>query len=403
VWARGGEVTLTSAALRAAGASQARAEEILEPLQASCALYDITTPAREAAFLAQLGHESGGFRYTSEVWGPTDAQQRYEGRADLGNTEPGDGSRFRGHGFIQTTGRANHARVRDRLRERLSIDVPDFEAEPERLCELQWACLSAADYWDMRGLNALADAGEFDRISKAINLGNPNSSRVPNGQADRVARWERVKQALGTAAPQELPLVHLEQADDVLPAPYVSTPQEDPSMAPFIAAALPALISAVPELARMFSSGSATSERNIKAAEVVMSVAKEAIGARNEQELVDTLQRDPEAANQVRQAVKDNWYRLEEVGGGIQAARAANAQAQGDKPLHHNPAVWISAALLLFPLMLMVDVFYIHPDSYDGNLRTQIITAVLAVIMMVGGYWLGTSAGSQKKTDLLAK
>jgi predicted chitinase len=389
--------------LRAVGASQSRAEEILEPLRAACALYDITTPARVAAFLAQLGHESAGFRFTSEIWGPTPAQQRYEGRRDLGNTEPGDGSRFRGRGFIQTTGRANYQLVRDRLRERLSIDVPDFEAEPEQLAELQWACLSAADYWDMRGLNALADAGEFDRISKAINLGNPNSSRVPNGQADRRARWERVRRALGTTPPQDLPLVHLEQAAP-LPAPFVSSStEEESSMAPFIAAALPAIISAVPELARMFSSGSPTSERNIKAAEVVMSVAKEAIGARNEQELVDTLQRDPEAAAQVRQAVKDNWYQLEEVGGGIQAARAANERTQGEKGLQHNPAVWISAALLVFPLMLLVDVFYAHPLSYDGNLRTQIITAVLAVIMMVGGYWLGTSAGSQKKTDLLAK
>jgi putative chitinase len=396
-------VTITIAALRAVGASQARADEILEPLRASCALYDITTPAREAAFLAQLGHESGGFRHTSEVWGPTAAQLRYEGRRDLGNTEPGDGSRFRGHGFIQTTGRANHARVRDRLRKRLSIDVPDFEAEPERLCELQWACLSAADYWDMRGLNALADAGEFDRISRAINLGNPDSARVPNGQADRAARWARVKQALGTAAPQELPLVHLEQAD-ALPAPFVSTTEEDPTMGPFIAAALPALISAVPELARMFASGSATSERNIKAAEVALNVAKEAIGARNEQELVDQLQRDPEAASQVRQAVKDNWYRLEEVGGGISAARAANLQAAaGDtKGFWHQPAFWIT--LLLLPLVYFVVARVLLSDSFSDEVRSMVIAAVISgVLSAVSGFWLGTSFSSQKKTDLIAR
>lgn len=400
---------LTLAALRAVGATAARAEEVREPLAAACALYGITGPARLAAFLAQIGHESGGFRYTTELWGPTAAQKRYEGRVDLGNTQPGDGSRFRGHGFIQTTGRANHAAVRDRLRARLSIDVPDFEAEPERLAELQWACLSAADYWDMRGLNALADAGDFETITRRINGGL-------NGYADRCTRWEKAKAALaGEPAPaaaaaamalkSELPLVHLgpepAPVEGVPPNPFIND-QEAP-MAPFLAAALPAVINAVPELARMFSSGSPTSERNIKAAEVVVNVAKEAIGARNEQELVETLQADPSAAAVVRQAVKDNWFKLEEVGGGIQAAREMNAKMQGDKGIQHNPAVWVSMVLLIFPLMLLVDVFYVHPDAYSGELRTQIITAILAVIMMVGAYWLGTSASSKAKDEALLK
>lgn len=176
---------ITIAALQAVGASEARAREVLPPLAAACALYGIDTPERQAAFLAQVGHESGGFRYVVELWGPTPAQERYEGRRDLGNTQPNDGPRFKGHGFIQVTGRANHARVRDRLRERFA-DVPDFEAEPHRLAELQWACLSAADFWDEHGLNALADEGDFAGITRRINGGL-------NGQDDRLARWENVK------------------------------------------------------------------------------------------------------------------------------------------------------------------------------------------------------------------
>jgi putative chitinase len=152
------------------------------------AFYSIDTPARQAAFLAQVGHESGGLRYVRELWGPTDAQERYEGRLDLGNTQPGDGERFKGHGLIQTTGRANHAKVRDRLRERFD-DVPDFEAEPESLMEPKWACLSAADYWDMHKLNVLADAGDFRRITKRINGGF-------NGYDDRLARWELARRTL---------------------------------------------------------------------------------------------------------------------------------------------------------------------------------------------------------------
>ena len=127
-------------------------------MAAACGLCEINTPARVAAFLAQVGHESGGFRYTTEIWGPTTAQQRYDGRKDLGNPQPGDGSRFRGHGLIQTTGRYNHARVRDRLRQRLGPDVPDFEAQPELLAADEWAATSAADYWDDKGLNAPTSA-----------------------------------------------------------------------------------------------------------------------------------------------------------------------------------------------------------------------------------------------------
>lgn len=148
-------------------------------------LYCIDTPRRQAAFLAQIGHESGGLHYTSEIWGPTPAQRRYEGRRDLGNTQPGDGSRFRGHGLIQTTGRANHARVRDRLRKRFpELKVPDFEADPLKLTEPQWAAMSAADFWDDKGLTKLADDGKFDAVSQRVNGGQ-------NGRDDRQERFIR--------------------------------------------------------------------------------------------------------------------------------------------------------------------------------------------------------------------
>lgn len=170
------------------GARIDRASRFAPALSAGMAFYGIDTPARQAAFLAQVGHESGGLKYTSEVWGPTEAQERYEGRKDLGNIRIGDGSKFRGHGLIQTTGRTNHAKVRDRLRERFP-DVPDFEADPEALTDTQWAALSACDYWDWKGLNALADAGDFEAITRKINGGL-------NGYQDRLNRWERAKAAL---------------------------------------------------------------------------------------------------------------------------------------------------------------------------------------------------------------
>lgn len=157
-----------------------RAQRFAADLSAGMALYGIDTPARQAAFLAQIGHESGGLKYTSELWGPTPAQSRYEGRADLGNTQPGDGSRFRGHGLIQTTGRANHARATYRLRQRFGAEVPDFEASPEALAEPRWAVLSACDFWDDKNLNVLADSGDFEKLTRRINGGI-------NGLADRQA------------------------------------------------------------------------------------------------------------------------------------------------------------------------------------------------------------------------
>jgi hypothetical protein len=176
-------------------------------------------------------------------------------------------------------------------------------------------------------------------------------------------------------------------------------------MAPFIMAALPALIDLVPKLGAMFSSGSAMSERNIKAAELVISAAKDAIGATNEQDLVQKIAADPAMAEAVRKGIEGVWFELQEVGGGIAAAREAADKylAPEAKGFWHNPAFWISLVLLAMPLLLLVDVFFVHPASYDTNLRTQIVTGVLMVISIVGGFWLGSSMGSQKKTEALTK
>lgn len=182
---------------RCTGAQLDRAQLFADLLSAGMAFYDITTADRQAMLLANIGHESGGLRYTTELWGPTAAQRGYEGRKDLGNTQPGDGSRFRGHGLIQTTGRANHAAVRDRLRARFS-DVPDFVAQPEKLAEPQWAALSACDYWDMRRLNTWADAGSFDNVCDIINRGRATPLvGDSNGWPERLALYKGARAALG--------------------------------------------------------------------------------------------------------------------------------------------------------------------------------------------------------------
>jgi len=161
----------------------ARADQFAGPLNGAMAAYAINTPVRQAAFIAQIAHESGQLRYTRELWGPTPTQQRYEGRADLGNTEPGDGVRFKGRGLIQVTGRANYAACGAALGLPL-LDHPELLEQPDG------ACKSAAWFWKSRGLNELADAGAFITITKRINGST-------NGLADRQAFWERARAELG--------------------------------------------------------------------------------------------------------------------------------------------------------------------------------------------------------------
>lgn len=137
---------------------------------------------RVAAFIAQIGHESGQLRYVRELWGPTAAQARYEGREDLGNTTPGDGFRFRGRGLIQVTGRANYMECGEAL-------GLDLISQPELLEQPEWAAKSAAWFWSTRGLNGLADAGAFDKITRRINGGR-------NGLAERLDFYDRAKRVL---------------------------------------------------------------------------------------------------------------------------------------------------------------------------------------------------------------
>jgi putative chitinase len=139
--------------------------------------YQIVGSKRVAAFIAQIGHESGQLVYVREIWGPTMAQAKYEGRTDLGNTVAGDGFKFRGRGLIQITGRANYAACGEAL-------GLDLISKPELLEQPQNACLSAAWFWATKGLNTLADVGDFERITRRINGGL-------NGQTDRLSLWAK--------------------------------------------------------------------------------------------------------------------------------------------------------------------------------------------------------------------
>jgi len=123
--------------------------------------YDISTPLRQAHFLAQIGHESGELRYREEIA----SGAAYEGREDLGNTQTGDGRLFKGRGLIQLTGRNNYEAYGD------DIGV-DLLAYPSQVATDERLCVDVAGwYWHKRGLNKYADADNIVTITKRINGG----------------------------------------------------------------------------------------------------------------------------------------------------------------------------------------------------------------------------------------
>jgi len=166
--------------------------------------YAIDTALRAAAFVAQLAHESGEFRWMEELWGPTDAQRRYEPPSDLakrlGNTEAGDGKRFKGRGPIQITGRFNYAKFGGLL-------GLDLVANPALAAAPEVAFATAGLFWQSNGLNELADARQFVAITRRINGGT-------NGLADRQMYYERAKAVLGTdvGVARDLPLTRGHEA-----------------------------------------------------------------------------------------------------------------------------------------------------------------------------------------------
>ena len=209
---------------RAASVTDALAAQWYQPLQDAMARFDINTPKRQAAFIAQVAHESGGFTCATESLyykdpvriaqifktgfdldynGKVDpaevefargyvrnsvklANRAYANRNGNGNESSGDGYRYRGRGPMQTTGKGNYKATGD------GIGV-DLVANPDLLNDPKIGALAAAWYWKTNGCNALADADKFSAITVAIN------GKAMLGQTDRLARWKQAKSVLLTA------------------------------------------------------------------------------------------------------------------------------------------------------------------------------------------------------------
>jgi putative chitinase len=181
-------------------------DAVIQMIPDTAAKFQINTPLRLAHFLAQCGHESGGFRVTQEnlnysakglagifkKYFPTEAaaapyarqpqkiaNKVYANRMANGSEASGDGFKFRGRGYIQLTGRDNYTQFGKAIGE-------DMAANPDAVSS-KYALLSAAWFWSKNGLNKLADAGSTDAtvtsITKRVNGGTI-------GLADRIKHFK---------------------------------------------------------------------------------------------------------------------------------------------------------------------------------------------------------------------
>lgn len=157
-------------------------DDVFSQLPSTCAAYNINTPLRLAHFLAQCAHESGNFKWRTELA----TGQAYEGRKDLGNVNPGDGVKYKGRGYIQLTGRANYANFSKFCGE-------DCVANPE-LVATKYPMLSAAYFFQKVKLWAICDEGSSEavvtKVSKRVNGGT-------NGLDDRKKKFAKFWSILG--------------------------------------------------------------------------------------------------------------------------------------------------------------------------------------------------------------
>ena len=152
-------------------------DSVIAQIPDTAAKFNITNNLRLAHFLAQCGHESGDFKWVVEFA----SGKAYEGRKDLGNTQPGDGVKFKGRGFVQLTGRVNYMDFSKFIGE-------DCVTNPD-LVSTKYPMASAAYFFNKNKLWSICDLGSSDdvveKVSRRVNGGT-------NGLSDRIERFHKI-------------------------------------------------------------------------------------------------------------------------------------------------------------------------------------------------------------------
>jgi len=255
------------------------------------------------------------------------------------------------------------------------------------------------------GRKALDDviAGRFDDAVRKCNKEWASLPGSPYGQPTTTLEKARAVYAeAGGAFAEEPPRVQLEPSSYENPADsdMTITPKGQ-HMAPFLLAALPALFEAVPKLIKSFSDDGVTvPQRNTQAIQIAVDVAKQALGASNEQALVEALKNDPEAAQKVRSAVDASWAMITDASG-VPDARKADAEfvAKGE-PIWRSPSFVISVALLPVLYMIVGSVVGLFGQPFSEDVRSAIANGVVGLILGgLSGYYWGTTTSRNRTTS----
>jgi len=154
-------------------------DAVIQDLNNCLRRFNITTPLRKRHFISQISHESGGGKWMKELA----SGQAYENRKDLGNTQPGDGKRFKGAGFIQLTGRANYTAFSHFIGDPSVMNGVDYVAA-------KYPATSAGFWWHLNGMNALCDTNpSVEHVTRRVNGGL-------NGIAERKKYFQRASRVL---------------------------------------------------------------------------------------------------------------------------------------------------------------------------------------------------------------
>jgi hypothetical protein len=233
----------------------------------------------------------------------------------------------------------------------------------------------------------VGDFGQLLGIAKAI-------ARHENGKdADLITKdqWNRGFE-LAFGEPEEI------KVGAVLPIKPITEHQTMP-IAPILAAVLPTFLEAAPKLIRIFGDGK-QSDKNARAAQIVADIAKEATGATNEQAAAEVISRDPKAAEAFQTAVHARYLDLIEVGGGVDAARKADADtSKGD--IRHSPVFWVTLSLL--PLIYIALYAVLFREGFSNDIKAMVLGAIFGGLLTGGiqAYFYGTSASSRQKDQAL--
>lgn len=391
---------LTPQLLQAASRCTTKAaEDYCGPLLSAALTFEISTPKRLRAFIAQLGHESGAFRYMREVWGPTAAQKTYEGRKALGNTEPGDGERYMGRGPIQITGRYNYRITTRDLRAVLGADVPDFEADPAKLEDPRWGFMAAANYWKKNGCNELADIDQFDTITRKINGGL-------NGADDRKVRWEWAKAAI----PDNSPIITEQPKEPDMPIPAILTTLGASLIDVFAPLAKEKITK---ELGRHTSNPEVADQ----VATAIIDTAKTVTGKTDAIDAVAEVRKDPTLIAQVEQSALDKLQEmapfLEKLAAmerqeylDEEASRDAAAKRAVIEPWDMTRTLVLGALGMIATLMIFIGAVAVI-QAYKGDIKPEVWAQIAGLVGFITGvgvtvytYRFGTSRSSAAK-DLL--